>query len=242
MKKLILALSVMALGANIALADTIRMGSEGAYPPYNFINDNNELDGFERDVGDELCRRADVTCEWVINDWDSIIPNLQSGNYDTIMAGMSITPAREEVIAFTQAYLPPEPSAYVALEGTDPSVREDGLIAAQSNTIQASYVADTDADVLEFPTPDESLGAVRNGEADAILADKGFLQRFVDESGGELVFLGDDVSIGGGIGMGLRQSDTEMREMFDEAITSMIDDGTLNEMIVEWFGDDAATF
>lgn len=242
MKKLALIAGTLAMTAGVASADTVRMGSEGAYPPYNFINDNNELDGFERDVGDELCRRADVTCEWVINDWDSIIPNLQSGNYDTIMAGMSITPAREEVIAFTQAYLPPEPSAYVALAGTDPSVREDGLIAAQSNTIQAGFVAETDADVLEFPTPDESLAAVRNGEADAVLADKGFLQRFVEESGGELEFLGDDEFIGGGIGMGLRQSDTEMREMFNEAITSMKEDGTLNEMIVEWFGDDAGTF
>ena len=242
MKKIALIAGALALGAGLASADTIRMGSEGAYPPYNFLNDNNELDGFERDVGDELCRRANVTCEWVINDWDSIIPNLQSGNYDTIMAGMSITPARQEVIAFTQHYLPPEPSAYVGLAGTDTSVRDDGVIAAQSNTIQAGFVAETDADLLEFPTPDESLAAVRNGEADALLADKGFLQRFVDESGGRLIFLGDDVSIGGGIGMGLRQSDTEMREMFNDAITSMIEDGSLNELIVEWFGDDAATF
>ncbi len=239
MNKAALIAGALAMTAGLASADTIRIGTEGAYPPYNFINDNNELDGFERDLGDELCRRAEVTCEWVINDWDSIIPNLQSGNYDAIMAGMSITPAREEVIAFSHTYLPAEPSAYAALEGTDPSVRDDGLIAVQSNTIQASYVPDTDADVLEFPTPDESLAAVRNGEADAILADKGFLQRFVNESGGQLVFLGDDVHISEGHGMGMRQSDTDQREMFNEAINSMIDDGSLNDIIVEWFGDDA---
>lgn len=243
MKKLALALGVLAMGANVATAqDTIRMGSEGAYPPYNFINDNNELDGFERDVGDELCQRANVSCEWVVNDWDTIIPNLVSGNYDTIMAGMSITPAREEVITFTQAYLPPEPSSYVSLAGTDPSVIEDGIIAAQSNTIQAGFVAETDADLFEFPTPDESLAAVRNGEADAVLADKGFLERFVQESGGELIFLGDDIAIGGGIGMGLRQSDNDTRDLFDEQITSMKNDGSLNELILKWFGDDAATF
>ncbi len=69
------------------LAQTVRLGTEGAYPPYNFINDAGEVDGFERELGDELCKRAGLTCEWVTNDWDSIIPNLQSGNYDVIIAG-----------------------------------------------------------------------------------------------------------------------------------------------------------
>ena len=76
-------------GAGTALAqDVVRMGSEGAYPPYNFINDaTGELDGMERELGDAICERAGLTCEWVINDWDTIIPNLVSGNYDTIIAG-----------------------------------------------------------------------------------------------------------------------------------------------------------
>ena len=77
--------------ASALTAETIRMGTEGAYPPYNFINDSGEIDGFEREVGDELCKRAGLECTWVTNEWDSIIPNLVSGNYDTIIAGMSIT-------------------------------------------------------------------------------------------------------------------------------------------------------
>ena len=91
MNKLILTTAILALSAGLAAAQTVRMGTEGAYPPYNFINDKGEVDGFERELGDELCKRAELTCEWVTNDWDSIIPNLQSGNYDTIIAGMSIT-------------------------------------------------------------------------------------------------------------------------------------------------------
>ena len=92
MKHLILSASLLALCAGAASAqDVVRMGTEGAYPPYNFINDQGEIAGFERDLGDELCVRAQLTCTWVKNDWDSIIPNLTSGNYDTIIAGMSIT-------------------------------------------------------------------------------------------------------------------------------------------------------
>ena len=95
MKSLILSTAILALSAGLAMADTVRMGTEGAYPPYNFINDAGEVDGFEREMGDELCARAELTCEWVTNDWDSIIPNLVSSNYDTIMAGMSITDERD---------------------------------------------------------------------------------------------------------------------------------------------------
>ena len=98
-------------------SDEIRMGTEGAFPPYNFINDRGEVDGFERELGDELCRRAELECTWVINDWDSIIPDLVAGHYDTIIAGMSITDERDEVIDFTHAYFPPTPSVYLALAG-----------------------------------------------------------------------------------------------------------------------------
>ena len=111
MKKLLTAAALLALTAGLAHAQTIRMGTEGAYPPYNFINDAGEVDGFERELGDELCKRAELTCEWVTNEWDSIIPNLVSGNYDTIIAGMSITDERDAVIDFTQPYTQPDPSA-----------------------------------------------------------------------------------------------------------------------------------
>ena len=104
MKNLILTTAALALSAGMALAEShsvVRMGTEGAYPPWNFLDDDGEVAGFERELGDELCARAELTCEWVTNDWDSIIPNLTSGNYDTIIAGMSITAERDEVIDFT---------------------------------------------------------------------------------------------------------------------------------------------
>lgn len=237
MKKLILTIAALALGTSAALAqETVRIASEGAYPPWNFINDQNELDGFERELGDELCRRAELTCEWVINDWDTIIPNLVAGNYDAIMAGMSVTDARKEVISFTQDYRKPDPSSYVTLEGNDESVI-DGVVATQSNTIQSGYVAETDASLVEYPTPDETIAAVRSGEADAVLADHSFLKPIVEQSD-DLVFVGERVMIGGGVAMGLRQSDDELRETFNAAITEMKEDGSLNELIVKWFDED----
>jgi len=240
MKKLILSAAVLALSAGLAMAQTVRMGTEGAYPPYNFIHDKGEVDGFEREMGDELCKRAGLTCEWVTNEWDSIIPNLVSGNYDTIIAGMSITEERAKVIDFTQNYIPPAVSAYAAAK-PDVDVMK-GVIAAQTGTIQAGHVAETGATLLEFATPDETIAAVRNGEADAVFADKDYLAPIVAESGGALVFTGPEPQLGGGVGMGLRQSDKELTAKFDKAIQSMKDDGTLNAMIKKWFGDNAVVF
>ena len=240
MRTPIIAAAAAALIASAAQAqDTVRMGTEGAYAPYNFINESGEVDGYERELGDMLCEKVGVTCTWVTNDWDSIIPNLTSGNYDTIMAGMSITPERQEVIAFTQNYMPPASSLYVS---NDPDADlSGGVIAAQTNTIQAAYVAESGATLLEFATPDETVAAVRNGEADAVFADGDYLRPIAEEDP-ELEIVGEPVELGGGIGMGLRQSDAELRDRFDAAIAELKADGTINELIVKWFGEEAATF
>jgi len=239
MKKLILATAALVLGAGLAMADTVRMGTEGAYPPWNFVNDSGEVDGFERELGDELCARANLTCEWVTNDWDSIIPNLVSGNYDTIIAGMSVTDEREQVIDFTEQYTLPDPSSYMALSN-DVDV-SGGVIAAQTGTIQASYIASSGATLVEFATPDETVAAVKNGEADAVLADSSYLAPIAAEDG-DLVMLDADVLIGGGVGIGVRESDAELKEKLNAAIISMKADGSLNKLIVKWFEGSMATF
>lgn len=241
MKKLLLATALFALTAGVAAAQTVRLGTEGAYPPYNLINDKGEVDGFERELGDKLCEVAGLTCEWVTNDWDSIIPNLQSGNFDAIMAGMSITDERKEVIDFTQNYVPPAASAYMAATA-DVNVGKGAVVSAQVGTIQAAHVAESGATLLEFATPDETVAAVKNGEAEAVFADKDYLVPIAAESGGALVMLPNDVALGGGIGIGLRKSDTELKGKFDAAITKIKEDGSLNTMIKKWFGDGAAVF
>jgi|TARA_B110000908_G_scaffold169322_1_gene226211 polar amino acid transport system substrate-binding protein len=234
MKNLILTTAALAITAGMAFADghsVVRMGTEGAYPPYNFINDAGDVDGFERELGDELCLRAELTCEWVTNEWDSIIPNLVSGNYDTIIAGMSITDERDEVIDFTQGYTLPDPSSYLAASA-DVDLK-GGVIAAQTGTIQASFIAASGATLVEFSTPEETVAAVKNGEADAVLADDAYLRPIADEDA-DLQLLAQQEMIGGGVGMGVRESDGELKAKFDAAITSMKADGTLNALLAKW--------
>ena len=239
MKKLLLAAAALTLTAGMGMAQTVRIATEGAYPPYNLVNDKGELDGFEIELGNELCKRAALECTWVSNDWDSIIPNLVSSNYDAIMAGMNISEERKKAIQFSEPYTPPPLSAYAALSADAPI---DGVVSAQVNTIQAGFVAESGATLSEFATGEETIAAVRNGEAEAVFADKDFLEPAVLESNGELSWVGEDVPLGGGIGIGVRQSDTELRDKMNAALDSMKEDGTLNGLIEKWFAEGATYF
>ena len=222
-------------------SDVVRMGTEGAFPPYNFINDEGELDGFERELGDELCRRAGLECAWVTNEWDTIIPNLVDGNYDTIMAGMSITPERDEIIDFTQAYIPPTPSVYIALAGAREKATE-GRVAAQVATIQADYLSESEATLTEYELAEELVEAVLKGEADTALVDEEFAHDSITEHGDRLVVVGPEVMLGSGTGLGIREDDTELKDTLNRAIGDMKGDGSLNDLIRKWFGEDADTF
>ncbi|WP_439632337.1 transporter substrate-binding domain-containing protein [Shinella sp.] len=83
---------------------TIKIATEGAFPPWNAVNASGEPVGFDVDVGVALCARANLKCEFVTQAWDGIIPALTVGKYDAIMAGMSITEKRKRVISFSEPY------------------------------------------------------------------------------------------------------------------------------------------
>ncbi|MEM1362430.1 MAG: transporter substrate-binding domain-containing protein [Pseudomonadota bacterium] len=228
----VFSLSILSIGPALAQdTDAVTLATKGNFPPWNFVNDAGDLDGFEHDLGEELCQRADLHCKWVFNEWATIIPNLVAGDYDAIISGMAITPERAETISFTQAYTPPAPSYYMAL--SEEADLSGGTIAAQTGTIQAGYLEETGANLVEHRTHDDTIAAVENGEAVALLANISFLETVGGEKD-HLIIVGDPIMLGNGVGMGIRQSDGDLREKLDAAITSMKEDGSLNALIAKW--------
>ena len=241
MKKLILtAMAVLAFGSAAQAQETVRIATEGAYAPWNFLNDAGEPDGYEIALGNAVCAQAGLTCEFIINDWDSIIPNLLAGNYDAIMAGMSITEERLQTINFTQEYFPADPSRYVALAGTE--IDFDNLsgvrIGAQSGTIQADYAQTNLAannTIIVFTTADQAVADLAASNLDVIFADGAYVDPIVTASNGAIEYTGPEVMIGDGMAAGLRKDDTELETKLNDALTALKADGTVDKLIAEWF-------
>ncbi len=238
--------SGVATGAGVSAdggADTVTIATVGSYHPFDFINDEGEIDGLEPELGDELCRRADLDCEWVINDWVDMIPDLVAGDFDAIFSGMSITAEREELIDFTAAYYPPTPSVYVVRAGEGDAAVQ-GRIGAAANTIYSDYFTGLRRTFVEL---DESTGttgsidAVLDGTVDAVLVDHGYAIEKLSEYEGQLEIAGPSVLLDRGLGIGVRKG-SELKPKLDEALASMKADGTVNTLILKWVGADASTF
>ena len=248
---------------------TIKIGTEGAYPPWNGTNAAGELEGAEIDLAKDLCERMNATCILVAQDWDGIIPALQNGKYDAIIAGMSITAERMEVIAFSQGYAT-EPASFAAhndsiliqkLGGVTGTVNLDlgesaeidalkaalkgGVIGVQGSTTHENFVREVLGDTVTVRTYDTQLNLeldLAAGRLDAALSDSGSMQAFMATSAGSRISLFGPKLGGGqfgpGVGVGLRQADTDLKAMFNKAIDEARADGTLAAHFVKWFGKD----
>ena len=235
MKKiLIYLLSIGIFGvASIANSQTIRIGTEGAYPPWNNLNSAGELEGAEIDFGNEACKRMGVTCEWVTQDWDGIIPALLQGKYDIIIAGMSITEERKEKVNFTNGYMT-DGARFAVLKGSgladlniagmakvnlnNAGGKEQAaigqLIAAmdgktvcvQSSTIHQNFLEkhmSGAVDIKLYQAVDDHNLDLAAGRCDAILADVGSIIDFMESDGGVDVAFTGPTFSGGVFGDGV---------------------------------------
>ncbi len=235
MKKiLIYLLSIGVFGvASIANSQTIRIGTEGAYPPWNNLNSAGELEGAEIDFGNEACKRMGVTCEWVTQDWDGIIPALLQGKYDIIIAGMSITEERKEKVNFTNGYMT-DGARFAVLKnsglanlniagmakvnlnnaGGKEQAAIGQLIAAmdgktvcvQSSTIHQNFLEkhmSGAVDVKLYQAVDDHNLDLAAGRCDAVLADVGSIIDFMESDGGVDVAFTGPTFSGGVFGDGV---------------------------------------
>ena len=235
LRALLLAVMLMPLLAACGGADTVVIATDGNYHPFNFVNDDGEIDGLERELGDELCQRADLKCEWILSEWETMIPDLVAEEFDAILAGMSITAEREELINFTEAYYPPTPSVYVARVGEgDEAVQ--GTIGATVNTIYSDYFTELGRPFVSLDGSIDLAEAVLNGEVDAALVDHGYGVEKVAEYEGQLAIVGPSILLDRGLGIGVRKGG-DLKGKLDEALASMKADGALNAIILRWVGE-----
>lgn len=231
---------LMPLLAACGGAGTVVIATIGSYHPFNFINDEGEIDGLERELGDELCRRGGLECAWVLNDWETMIPDLVAEEFDAILSGMSITAKREELIDFTEAYYPPTPSVYVA-RASEGDEAAQGAIGVTANTIYSDHLTELGIPFVPIDISRDAVDAVLKDEVDAVLVDHGYAVEKVAEFEGRLAIVGPSVLLDRGLGIGVRKG-SSLKGKLDEALASMKADGALNALILKWVGEDGSTF
>jgi len=253
MKKTFVAIVLSAVfmaGSATAEIKKVRMGTEGAYPPFNSIDKNGKLQGFDIDVGNALCAAMKVECEWVTQEWDGIIPGLMAKKYDTIIASMSITEERKKKVSFSNKYYQ-TPAKFVRMKGSGIEINKDSLkgksVGVQRATIHENFLRDNYGDVVDikaYATQDEANLDFNAGRVDLLLADSvALLEGFIKtDAGKDAEFVGpgftDPKWFGDGAGIAVRKDDNELREMLNKAIAQIRADGTYAKINAKYFDFD----
>ncbi|WP_371931862.1 MULTISPECIES: transporter substrate-binding domain-containing protein [Halomonas] len=241
--------AVLASTAQAEVRD-IRIGVDVPYEPMEYRTPDGELTGFDIDLGNALCAEVGIQCEWVVQGWDGIIPGLMARKYDAIMSSMTINDERREQVLFSDPYFTP-PSAWFAptdLEMGNPDVESlEGLtIGVQRGTLQDNYVTDLYgdvADVSRYATADDLVLDMDSGRVDI-----GFLDypvgksTLLDSEAGDYKVVGEQITepkeyFGDGFGIAFRQRDEDLAKAFNEALATLKDNGTYEEIHAKYFAE-----
>ena len=227
-------------GTSGAKAETVRIGTEGAYPPFNFIDESGELKGFDVEIAMALCDKMGVTCELVAQDWDGIIPGLLAKKYDAIVASMSITDERKKSVNFTNKYYS-NLVRFVAPKGSglDTGNLAGKSIGAQRATVAASWLEDNlgdSASIKLYDTQENANLDLSSGRLDAIFADGLVIHEWLTtDEGAGFEFVGEGYSLDDGIGIAVRKEDTALLDKLNAAIHAIIEDGTYHKINMNYF-------
>lgn len=245
--------AIAATMATSAWAEKLTLGTEGAYPPFNYIESDGKIAGFDVEIGLELCKRIGAECDVVAQDWDGIIPGLLAKKYDFIIASMFITQDRKKIVDFTNPYylaamthVVPKDSGIT--EFTNESL-SGKIIGAQSGTTQADFAEATypDAELRLYPTQDEVNLDMASGRIDLQVGDMLPMLDWVTKTddGGCCELAGDPITdpafVGDGVGIALRQEDDDLRERLNAALDEIRADGTYMAINNKYFDLDIYT-
>lgn len=223
----------------------IRIGVEGAYPPFSSITKSGQLVGFDIDIALALCKEMKAQCSLVPQDWDGIIPALLARKYDAIIASMSITPERQKKVAFTDKYYR-ETARFVRRKGsgltTNISAMEGKTVGVQRATTYDTLLTEkfgSSVRVKRYGTQDEANLDMVAGRLDFLLGSNlalggGFL---ATKQGADFEFVGEGYALDE-IGIAVRKGDTDLVRKFNTAIGNLRKSGKYQAINRKYFDFD----
>ena len=249
MKKTIWAVAMVAMALAFSSSSfaqqTLRLGTEGAYPPFNFKKPDGTLGGFDIELGDAVCAEMKVTCEWSVQDFDGSIPALEAGKFDAIF-NITITEERAQRVDFTHKYYQTPPAIVVpkdsTLAGGSPADLKGKAIGVQNGTIHANFATDDypDSEVKSYPSGDEARADLVAGRVDAVMDGSVILTEWLKTEAGAccklLATLKPDPAVHGpGVGIALQKGSKELADKLNAAIDALRANGKYKEINDRYF-------
>ena len=241
--------AIMMVGTSVSAKEwgKIRVGVEGAYPPFSWVESDGTLKGFDIEIAMALCKEIGAECVLVTQDWDGIIPALLARKYDAIIASMSITEERKKKVAFSEKYYN-TPAKFARKKGSGIIISKAGLkgksVGVQRATIHDNFITGefgNDVEIKRYGTQDEAYLDALAGRVDLLLADSiameaGFLKT---DNGKGWEFVGKGYSdpkyFGDGAGVALRKGNSDLAKLFNKAIKSIRANGVYKKINDKYF-------
>lgn len=238
----ILSISLSAYAKDAKVQKTLLIASEGAFPPFEMIDKNGNLIGFDIDLAQALCDEMKVKCKFIAQDWDGLIPGLLVKKFDAIVASMSVTEERKKVIAFTEKYY----TNKVVLVGKkteklpkDLLQIKDKSIGAQRSTVAAQYLENTygkSNKVKLYDTQNSAYLDLSTGRIDLLMSDIFPVYEWLQTSDGkDYAIRSRALPIGGEIAIGVRKADNDLRLAFNKAIKAIVANGEYKKINDKYF-------
>ena len=241
MKKLVIAAVLATVSLSASAADTIRFAMEASYPPFEFVDSKNQIQGFDVDLANAMCKEMQATCTFTNQAFDSLIPSLKFRRFDAVISGMDITPEREKQVAFTNAYYD-NSALFIAHSGTftDVASLKGKRVGMQNGTTHQKYLMDKHPEIIAVPY-DSYQNAVldlKNGRLDAVFGDTAVVNEWLKQNK-NLAAVGDKITdptyFGTGLGVAVRQNNTELLTKLNDALAKVKADGTYKTLYSKWF-------
>ena len=241
MKKVLIAALIAGFSLSATAAETIRFATEASYPPFEFIDAGNKIQGFDVDLANALCKQMQAQCTFTNQAFDSLIAALKFKKYDAVISGMDITPERSKQVAFTQPYYA-NSAIVIAQKGKFSSLADlkGKKLGMENGTTHQKYLQDKHPEVktVAYDSYQNAIIDLKNGRIDGVFGDTAVVNEWLKTNpqlGVATPKVTDPQYFGTGLGIAVRQKNTELQGKFNAALDKIKQDGTYETIYKKWF-------
>jgi L-cystine transport system substrate-binding protein len=231
---------------DVRSSGVLKVAMEGTYPPFDYRNKSGELEGFDVDVAKALAERLKVKPQFITTEWAGILGGLQASKFDVIINQVTITPARQKALDFSQPYVYSSVQ-FLQRKNDDREFKSlsdlDGKkVGVTVGSVFVDFMKSVPgAQVRTYSGTPEALSDLASGRVDAVLNDR-LMNPYLIKTSGLPLRVGASLPDGTQeIAIPFRKDNPKFAEAVNVALNEMRQDGTLQQIAIKWFGADTTT-